>query len=246
MSRLIRLSQQHADVSSVLSGFVADRYTLRKARKNHGISEAEHKLDLFIVSGICTPIGLLMMGLGPYYEAHWMVYVTGAFILNVAGPLASTLSVAYLFDCFHSLKPTHNGIVQAKVQGCAPYIVSNIFITMCFSFGFVSRFPPSPLGPLSPRPAVPTSTSVSPSLWPFARPVLTTELRHHSLGIRLGVEELCNLLILYSCSIQCFSPSPHRLGQIPAKMVQGILRKDHQLLAGSLSFPFTFIQLSRM
>ena len=131
---------------SVLAGFVADKYTLRKAKANHGISEPEHKLDLFLISGSCTPIGLLMMGLGPYYGAHWIVYVIGAFILNIAGPLASTLSVAYIFDCFHSLKPTHNGVVQAKVQGCATYVVCNIFITMCFVFGFVSGYSsPCPL-----------------------------------------------------------------------------------------------------
>lgn len=47
--------------------------SIRCARKNHGFAEAEDKLRLMLIPLILTPFGLLMMGLGPYYGAHYMV-----------------------------------------------------------------------------------------------------------------------------------------------------------------------------
>ncbi|WWC93538.1 hypothetical protein V866_000373 [Kwoniella sp. B9012] len=117
-------------------GYVADWYTLRMARANNGICEPEHKLRLFAIPTILVPIGLLMMGLGPYYGAHWIVYVLGEGVLNAAGPLATTLILAYAFDCFHPIYPDDLTGVHASVQDAAPYLTATISIAMCLTFGF--------------------------------------------------------------------------------------------------------------
>ncbi|WVQ73911.1 hypothetical protein IAR50_003492 [Cryptococcus sp. DSM 104548] len=121
---------------SVFGGLLADQFVLRQARRNSGIAEAEHKLLLYIIPTILTPLGLLMMGLGPYYGAHWMVYIMGCFIVNLVGPLATILTVAYAFDCFHPIRPRDEHGVQACAQDAAPYLLSIILLAMCFTFGF--------------------------------------------------------------------------------------------------------------
>ncbi|TYJ57768.1 hypothetical protein B9479_001622 [Cryptococcus floricola] len=121
---------------AVSGGLLADKFVLRQARSNSGIAEAEHKLKLYIIPTVLAPIGLLMMGLGPYYGAHWIVYILGCFILNLVGPLATILTVAYAFDCFHPIRPRDEHGVQACAQDAAPYLLSIMLLAMCFTFGF--------------------------------------------------------------------------------------------------------------
>ncbi|WVQ73910.1 hypothetical protein IAR50_003491 [Cryptococcus sp. DSM 104548] len=121
---------------SVFGGYLADKFVLRQARRNGGIAEAEDKLWLYMIPTVLTPPGLLMMGLGPYYGAHWMVYIMGCFIVNLVGPLAGILTVAYAFDVFHPIRPRDEHGVQACAQDSAPYLLSTILLAMCFTFGF--------------------------------------------------------------------------------------------------------------
>lgn len=122
--------------SAIAGGMVTDWWTVRQAKKNHGISEAEHKLKLMLIPTVLTPFGILMMGLGPYYGAHWMVFVAGEFILTVAGPLATLLSLTYAFDCFHEISPRNPHGVQAEVQKCGPYVQSLVALAMAITLGF--------------------------------------------------------------------------------------------------------------
>jgi hypothetical protein len=48
------------------------------ARRNNGISEPEHKLWLTLPLFVAGPLGLLMMGMGAYFELHWIVFVIGS------------------------------------------------------------------------------------------------------------------------------------------------------------------------
>ncbi|WVQ68665.1 uncharacterized protein L199_006874 [Kwoniella botswanensis] len=121
---------------AVYGGYITDKFVLRQAKKHHGITEAEHKLKLYIIPAVLCPIGLLMMGLGPYYEAHWIVYVLGCAIVNLIGPLATILTVSYVFDCYHPIRPKNEHGVQACAQDMAPYLLSTILLAMIFTFGF--------------------------------------------------------------------------------------------------------------
>lgn len=86
---------------AVFGGWLVDWYTIRQARKNDGVSEPEHKIKLMIIPTVLAPFGLLMIGLGPFYGAHWAVFVVGEFVLTVSGPLATLLSLTYAFDSYH-------------------------------------------------------------------------------------------------------------------------------------------------
>ncbi|BEJ13938.1 hypothetical protein CspHIS471_0311120 [Cutaneotrichosporon sp. HIS471] len=123
---------------AIAGGYIVDKFTIWQARKNHGISEAEHKLKLMIFPTILAPFGLLMIGLGPYYGAHWIVFVLGEFVLTISGPLATLLSITYAFDSFHSLEPdekNRNG-PQAETQHCGPYVQAVIVLALTITFGF--------------------------------------------------------------------------------------------------------------
>lgn len=56
---------------AILGGWVCDRWTVRCARRNGGVSEPEHKLWLMIVPTILSPLGLIMMSLGVAYNGEW-------------------------------------------------------------------------------------------------------------------------------------------------------------------------------
>lgn len=124
---------------AIFGGYMADKYAVYRAKKNNGICEPEHKLQLFIFPAVFIPIGLLMMGLGPYYEAHWIIYVLGEGVVNLVGPLATVLVLTYAFDCFHPIQPDDLTGVHASVQDSAPYLICTMVIAMCLTFGFVSR-----------------------------------------------------------------------------------------------------------
>ncbi|WRT66195.1 uncharacterized protein IL334_003148 [Kwoniella shivajii] len=122
--------------AAAFGGYFVDWYGLRQARRNHGISEAEHKLNLYIICLIATPIGLLMMGLGPYYSAHWIVFVIGCGIVNFVGAFGTLVTVTYAFDCFHEIQPENPESPSASAQDAAPYLLISILICMIVSFGF--------------------------------------------------------------------------------------------------------------
>lgn len=121
---------------AVCGGYVVDWFTIRQARKNHGISEPEHKLKLMIFPTILAPFGLLMIGLGPYYGAHWLVFVIGEFVLTISGPLATLLSITYSFDSFHHFEPENRHGPQAATQHCGPYVQAVIFMALVITFAF--------------------------------------------------------------------------------------------------------------
>ncbi len=102
------------------------------------MSEPEDKLQLFIVPLVGMVIGLLMMGLGPYYEAHWIVFVLGCSIVNFVGPIATVLAFAYAFDCYHSIRPDSMEGPTAAAQDTAPYLLTIVLLGMIVAFGFVS------------------------------------------------------------------------------------------------------------
>ncbi len=125
------------------------------ARRNNGISEPEHKLWLTLPLFVVGPLGLLMMGMGAFYELHWMVFVIGSVsgvsviitrecmtaeyllylksILFGLGPLATLLCVNYMFDSFHGIHSSGDSADEA-----APFYIGLMLPSMTLAFGFVS------------------------------------------------------------------------------------------------------------
>ena len=121
---------------AIFAGWITDRCTIRQARRRGGVSEPEDKLILFIIPAILNPVGCLMMGLGSYYGAHWIVFVLGEFVVTVAGPLVNLLAITYTFDAFHSLHPTERRGPRAGVQPAAVYVLAPTLLAMAITFGF--------------------------------------------------------------------------------------------------------------
>lgn len=112
---------------------------MKLAKKANGIFEPEMRLQLLLIPSIITPIALLMMGLGPYYQAHWIVFVLGLGLINIAGPLATVIVLNYAFDCYHGMAPTgSNKQAQLINHKSAPYLVASMIIAMSMAFGYVS------------------------------------------------------------------------------------------------------------
>jgi len=86
---------------------------MRQAKRAGGTLEPEMRLKLFWIPSILIVGGLLMMGLGPYYEAHWIVFVLGMGVLNMAGPFATVLILNYAFDAYHPINPKNQYGPQA-------------------------------------------------------------------------------------------------------------------------------------
>lgn len=124
-------------------GYFTDSFVvLRQAKKNRGIAKAEHKLKLYIIPTILTPIGLLMIGLGPYYGAHWIVYILGCFIVNLVGPLAAILT-----DLCIQLLPSYQTERRTWFSGMCSrcgavlafhYLISDVFYVWFCRFFFES------------------------------------------------------------------------------------------------------------
>jgi hypothetical protein len=98
---------------AVFGGYISDVYCMRQAKRAGGTLEPEMRLKLFWIPSILIVGGLLMMGFGPYYEAHWIVFVLGMGVLNMAGPFATVLILNYAFDAYHPIVPKNHYGPQA-------------------------------------------------------------------------------------------------------------------------------------
>ncbi|KAH9885935.1 putative MFS transporter [Xylariomycetidae sp. FL2044] len=90
-------------VASAFTGVFSDRFIIRRARSNGGISEPEHRLWLFAIPTLAIPASLILWGVGAAHGVHWfgLVFAMGATAFaNTAGV---TLSVSYLIDTYRDV-----------------------------------------------------------------------------------------------------------------------------------------------
>ncbi|CBY01498.1 similar to MFS transporter [Plenodomus lingam JN3] len=87
----------------LLSGQFSDRLTVRLARRNGGIMEAEHRLWPFVVCLIMVPGSLLLWGVGAANGIHWFGLVFAMGCLAFTSCVGLTLSVNYMIDSYHDI-----------------------------------------------------------------------------------------------------------------------------------------------
>ncbi len=109
---------------SAFTGVFSDRFVIRLARKNNGISEPEHRLWLFSISTIVIPSSLILWGVGAAHGVHWFGLVFAMGTTAFANTMGITLSVAYLID-------TYRDISGDSLTTCI--IIRN---TMSFAIGY--------------------------------------------------------------------------------------------------------------
>lgn len=106
--------------ASVLTGPCSDWLTIKLARRNNGIMEAEHRLWPFALCVILVPGSLILWGVGAGNEIHWFGLIFAMCTLAFAVTSGVALSVNYMIDSYHD------------VSGDA--IVSVILVRNCMSF----------------------------------------------------------------------------------------------------------------
>ena len=90
-------------IGSVLAGKCSDWLTIRLARRNKGIMEAEHRLWPFMICLVGVPFGLILWGVGAAHGVHWFGLIFAMCILALTSAMGVSLSVNYLIDSYHDI-----------------------------------------------------------------------------------------------------------------------------------------------
>ncbi|KAL4752614.1 hypothetical protein BDW72DRAFT_202120 [Aspergillus terricola var. indicus] len=112
------------DNRSLFTGRFSDYLTLKLARRNAGIMEAEHRLYPFSLCLILVPCSLILWGVGAAHGIHWFGLLVAMCLLALTNTAGITLSVNYLVDSYREL----SGDAMATV-----ILVRN---TMSFAMGY--------------------------------------------------------------------------------------------------------------
>lgn len=85
------------------SGPLSDWLTLRLARRNNGVMEAEHRLWPFAACVIIMPGALILWGVGAAHQIHWFGLLVAMFLSAMTLIFGGTLGINYLIDSYHEL-----------------------------------------------------------------------------------------------------------------------------------------------
>ncbi|KAI2785875.1 hypothetical protein POX_h09637 [Penicillium oxalicum] len=111
-------------IGSLFTGRFSDWLTVKLARRNNGIMEAEHRLWPYLACLVLVPGSLLLWGVGAAHEIHWFGLIVAMAMLACTNTCGVTLSVNYLVDSYGEV----SGIAMASV-----ILVRN---TMSFVIGY--------------------------------------------------------------------------------------------------------------
>ncbi|CAH0036979.1 unnamed protein product [Clonostachys rhizophaga] len=129
---------------SLTSGRLSDWLTIKLARRNKGIMEAEHRLWPFSLCVIIVPSSLILWGVGAQHGIHWMGLCVAMGCLAFTMTMGVTLSVNYLIDSYHGISSdalvaviiVRNTMSFAISYGITPWITNlgyqNCFISAAF------------------------------------------------------------------------------------------------------------------
>lgn len=87
-------------VGMLVAGRFSDFLTVRLARRNKGVSEAEFRLYPFVVCMLLVPAAALLWGVGAARQIHWAGLLLGMGALAFTTCLGFTLSINYLIDSY--------------------------------------------------------------------------------------------------------------------------------------------------
>jgi MFS family permease len=88
-------------IGALVSGRLSDWLTIKLARRNNGIMEAEHRLWPFALCLIMVPAFLILWGVGAARNIHWFGLVFAMGCVAFTSSVGVTLSVNYLIDSYH-------------------------------------------------------------------------------------------------------------------------------------------------
>ncbi|KAL1967169.1 hypothetical protein VTN77DRAFT_3460 [Rasamsonia byssochlamydoides] len=124
---------------SLFTGNFSDWLTIRLARHNNGIMEAEHRLWPFAFCVIAVPGALILWGVGAAHSVHWFGLIFAMWLLAFCNTCGITLSVNYMVDSYRELSGdamttvilVRNTMSFAIGYGITPWI-NNLGYQNCF------------------------------------------------------------------------------------------------------------------
>ncbi|UPK92228.1 hypothetical protein LCI18_003163 [Fusarium solani-melongenae] len=131
-------------VGALVSGNFSDWLTIKLARRNNGIMEAEHRLWPFAICVIMVPGSLILWGVGAQHGVHWFGLIFAMGCLAFTSAVGITLSVNYLIDSYHDISGdaivtvilVRNTMSFAISYGITPWLTDlgyqNCFISAAF------------------------------------------------------------------------------------------------------------------
>lgn len=90
-------------IGALVSGRLSDWLTIKLARRNNGIMEAEHRLWPFAICLVVVPAFLILWGVGAAHGIHWFGLVFAMGCIAFTSAVGVTLSVNYLIDSYHDI-----------------------------------------------------------------------------------------------------------------------------------------------
>lgn len=131
-------------IFSFYAAWASDWFKVKLARRNNGVSEAEHRLWVFLPNAIFAPAGLILWGVGASHYVHWMGPVIAMGMIGGTTALGCSVPCSYTVDSYREM--SGHGMVVAIIirnllsfaigYGITPWItntgVQNTFIAACF------------------------------------------------------------------------------------------------------------------
>lgn len=80
-------------------GWLVDRYSSWRSKKNGGVFEPESRLTLLIIPGLIVPAGCLVFGYGVQETLHWITLFFGYGMIAVGLTAIPCITMTYVSDC---------------------------------------------------------------------------------------------------------------------------------------------------
>ncbi|KAF4993155.1 hypothetical protein FGRMN_6640 [Fusarium graminum] len=131
-------------IAACVAGRLSDWLTIKLARRNNGIMEAEHRLWPLAICVVGVPASLILWGVGAQRGVHWFGLIFAMCSLSTTSVMGLIVSINYLIDSYYDLSGdaivtiilVRNTMSFAISYGVTPWIVNmgyqNCFISAAF------------------------------------------------------------------------------------------------------------------
>ncbi|KAM0350573.1 hypothetical protein ACHAPU_003057 [Fusarium lateritium] len=131
-------------IAACVAGRLSDWLTIKLARRNNGIMEAEHRLWPLVICVVGVPASLILWGVGAQHGVHWFGLIFAMCSLSTTSVMGLIISINYLIDSYYDLSGdaivtiilVRNTMSFAISYGVTPWIINmgyqNCFISAAF------------------------------------------------------------------------------------------------------------------
>ncbi|KAE9972770.1 hypothetical protein EG328_004817 [Venturia inaequalis] len=92
-------------LGSVTGGWLVDKYSDWRARKNNGVFKPESRLVLLIIPALIVPAGCILFGYGVAETMHWTTLFFGNGMVSVGLTAVPIIGMTYVSDAYLPLAP---------------------------------------------------------------------------------------------------------------------------------------------